>query len=138
MTPKQTARQQIDRQLKQAGCAVQDRAWISTSAGLGVAVRESPLATGFDDDMRYAAGRAIGVIEAKPKGHTLTGVETPSGKYLDGLPPGLPHHRRPVPFAYESAGDITRFTNTLAPHASSRTAFTFHRPPAQDQCTVER
>ncbi len=35
-----------------------------------------------------ADAKAIGVVEAKPKGHTLTGVETQSGKYLDGHPAG--------------------------------------------------
>jgi len=30
------------------------------------------------------------VIEAKKEGVTLTGVETQSGKYVDGLPDGLP------------------------------------------------
>ena len=63
---------------------------MNISAGLGVAVREFPLTTGDADYMLYADGKAIGVVEAKPEGHTLTGVETQSGKYLDGLPPGLP------------------------------------------------
>jgi type I restriction enzyme R subunit len=78
--------------------------------------------------MLYADAKAIGVIEAKPKGHTLSGVETQSGKYLDGLPKGLPNHRLPLPFAYESTGEVTQFTNTLEPECSSRLVFTFHRP----------
>ena len=101
---------------------------MNISAGLGVAVREFPLTTGDADYMLYADARAIGVVEAKPKGHTLTGVETQSGKYLDGLPSGLPHHRLPLPFAYESAGEVTQFTNTLEADARSRTVFTVHRP----------
>jgi type I restriction enzyme R subunit len=128
MTPEQKARQQIDRQLEQAGWLVQDMAQINISAGSGVAVREFPLTTGAADYLLYADGKAIGVVEAKPKGHTLTGVETQSGKYLDGLPPGLPSHRLPLPFAYESTGEITQFTNTLEAEARSRTVFTFHRP----------
>jgi type I restriction enzyme, R subunit len=40
----------------------------------------------------------------------------------------LPSHRLPLPFAYESTGDVTQFTNTLEAHACSRTVFTFHRP----------
>ena len=35
-------------------------------------------------------------MEAKPKGHTLTGVETQSGKYLDGLPKFNPALARPA------------------------------------------
>ncbi len=95
MTPEQKARQQIDRQLEQAGWIVQDYR-MNITAGLGVAVREFPLTTGHADYMLYADAMAIGVVEAKPKGHTLTGVETQSGKYLDGLPAGLPHHRLPL------------------------------------------
>ncbi|MCO6457477.1 MAG: DEAD/DEAH box helicase family protein [Pirellulaceae bacterium] len=128
MTPEQQARQQIDRQLEQAGWIVQDYRQMNITAGLGVAVREFPLTTGDADYMLYANAKAIGVVEAKPKGHTLTGVETQSGKYLDGLPAGLPHHRLPLPFAYESTGEVTQFTNTLEADARSRAVFTFHRP----------
>lgn len=128
MTPEQKARQQIDRQLEQAGWSVQDVREMNIFAGLGVAVREFPLTTGHADYMLCADGKAIGVVEAKPKGHTLTGVETQSGKYLDGLPAGLPSHRLPLPFAYESTGEVTQFTNTLEADARSRAVFTFHRP----------
>jgi type I restriction enzyme R subunit len=128
MTPEQKARQQIDRQLEQAGWNVQDYRQMNISAGLGVAVREFPLTSGFADYMLYADAKAIGVVEAKPKGHTLTGVETQSGKYLDGLPAVLPNHRLPLPFAYESTGDATQFTSTLEPDARSRGVFAFHQP----------
>ncbi|MFO1043278.1 MAG: DEAD/DEAH box helicase family protein [Planctomycetaceae bacterium] len=128
MTPEQKSRQQIDRQLEQAGWIVQDYRQMNISAGLGVAVREFPLNTGHADYMLYADAKAIGVVEAKPKGHTLTGVETQSGKYLDGLPKTLPNYRLPLPFAYESTGEVTQFTNTLEPDARSRAVFTFHRP----------
>ena len=57
---------------------------MNISAGLGVAVREFPLKSGHADYLLYADAKAIGVIEAKPEGHTLTGVETQSGKYTDG------------------------------------------------------
>ncbi len=128
MTPEQRARQHIDHQLEQAGWNVQDYRQMNISAGLGVAVREFPLKTGFADYMLYADSKAIGVVEAKPKGHTLTGVETQSGKYLEGLPDLFPNHRLPLPFAYESTGEVTQFTNALEPDARSRTVFTFHRP----------
>ena len=128
MTPEQKARQQIDRQLEQAGWIVQDYRQMNISAGLGVAVREFPLTTGDADYILYADAKAIGVVEAKPKGHTLTGVETQSGKYLDGLPKTLPNYRLPLPFAYESTGEVTQFTSTLEPDARSRAVFTFHRP----------
>jgi type I restriction enzyme R subunit len=128
MTPEQKSRQEIDRQLEQCGWVVQSFRDMNISAGLGVAVREFPLTSGKADYMLYANCKALGVIEAKPEGHTLTGVETQSGKYLDGLPNGLPNFRLPLPFAYESTGTVTQFTNALDPDARSREVFTFHRP----------
>lgn len=128
MTPEQIARQEIDRQLERCGWIVQDYRDMNISAGLGVAVREFPLKSGFADYLLYANCKALGVVEAKPEGHTLTGVETQSGKYLDGLPNGLPNYHLPLPFAYESTGTVTQFTNALEPDARSREVFTFHRP----------
>ena len=101
---------------------------MNLSAALGVAVREFPLKTGFADYLLYADGRAVGIVEAKPEGHTLTGVEVQSAKYAEGLPAELPHYRLPLPFAYESTGTVTRFTNGLNPDPRSREVFTFHRP----------
>jgi type I restriction enzyme R subunit len=88
MTPEQKSRQEIDRQLEQCGWVVHNFRDMNISAGLGVAVREFPLKSGHADYLLYADGKALGVIEAKPEGHNLTGVETQSGKYLDGLPGG--------------------------------------------------
>jgi type I restriction enzyme R subunit len=128
MTPEQKARQKIDQQLDQCGWVVQDYRQMDISAGRGVAVREFPLSTGEADYLLYADAKAIGVIEAKPEDHTLTGVELQSAKYTTGLPKGLPHYHLPLPFAYESTGVETRFTNGLDPDARSREVFTFHRP----------
>ena len=128
MTPEQQARQNIDRQLAACGWQVQNHAEINLSAGAGIAVREFPLNSGFADYLLYVDAKAIGVIEAKPKGHTLTGVELQSAKYTSGLPASLPHYLRPLPFAYEATGEVTRFTSSLDPHPRSREVFTFHRP----------
>lgn len=128
MTPEQKARQRIDRQLEQAGWIVQSMNEMNISAGLGVAIREFPLKSGFADYLLYADGKAIGIVEAKAEGHTLTGVEIQSSKYTDGLPKNLPHYHLPLPFAYESTGTVTQFTNALEPDARSRSVFTFHRP----------
>jgi type I restriction enzyme R subunit len=128
MTPEQTARQEIDRQLVQTGWMVQDYAQMNISAEFGIAIREFPLKTGFADYMLYVDGKAIGVVEAKPAGHFLVGVEGQSLKYLNGLPPNVPHYRLPLPFSYESNGIETRFTNHLEVDPRSRTLFTFHRP----------
>lgn len=59
---------------------------------------------------------------------TLTGVEIQSTKYVKGLPENLPAWHRPLPFAYESTGEETQFTNGLDPDPRSRNVFSFHRP----------
>ena len=71
---------------------------------------------------------AVGVVEAKPEGHTLTGVELQSEKYSTGLPEFLSAPHRPLPFLYESTGVETQFTNLLDPDPRSRPVFSFHTP----------
>ena len=105
-------------------------------AGLGVAIREFPLKwkegaeikSGPADYLLYADRWAVGVIEAKPAGHTLEGVVVQSKRYTEGLDERVPARYRPLPFAYESTGEVTQFTNGLDPHPRSREVFTFHRP----------
>ena len=130
MPPEQQARVQIDNLLEKAGWAVQDRHAVSLYAGRGVAVREFGLKPGHGtvDYLLYIDQKAVGVVEAKPVGHTLTGVETQSGKYSDGLPDNLPAYRKPLPFLYETTGAETRFTNLIDPEPRSRGVFAFHTP----------
>ncbi len=129
-TPEQLARANIDWLLCQAGWAVQDLAALNVHAARGVAVREFPLRPGHGtaDYLLYVDSRVAGVVEAKPEGHTLTGVESQSGKYGVGLPDNLPTYIRPLPFLYESTGMETRFTNGLDPQPRSRNVFSFHTP----------
>jgi type I restriction enzyme R subunit len=126
--PEQKARAEIDRQLAACGWLAQDHKAMNLAAGPGIAVREFPLETGPVDYLLYAGSKVIGVIEAKPEGHALKGVEIQSRKYVVGVPAHLPAWRRPPPFAYESTGAVTQFTNGLEPDARSREVFTFHRP----------
>jgi len=128
--PEEQARQRIDATLRAAGWLVQRRDQVNLYAGRGIAVQEFPLASGygFADYLLYVDGKAAGVIEAKKEGSTLTGVEVQSAKYSEGLPGGLPAHRRPLPFLYESSGVETRFTNGLDPDPRSRPIFAVHRP----------
>ncbi len=127
--PELEARKEIDRQLEAAGWAVQDYKDIHLGArSHGIAVREYPLATGHVDYLLYADGRVIATVEAKPAGYPLTSVEPQSGKYVRGLPADIPAWRNPIPFAYETTGVETRFTNGLDPEPRSRRVFTFHRP----------
>ena len=132
MSPEQKARTHIDALLEQAGWLVQDAHSVNLSAGRGVAVREFGLEPGHGtaDYLLYVDQKAAGVIEAKPAGYTLTGVETQSGKYSDGLPDALPAHRNPLPFLYETTRSETRFTNLQDPEPRSRNVFAFHTPDA--------
>lgn len=129
-TPEAHAREKIDRLLADCGWEVQDAPRMNLFASEGVAVREFPMRPGQGEAgyLLYAGGKALGVVEAKPEGWTLLGEETQSGRYLDGLPEGIPAYRRPLPFAYESTGTETRFTSALEPDARSREVFAFHRP----------
>ena len=130
MTPEEQARVNIDRQLEQAGWSVQDTDSLNLYAGTGVAAREFPMKPGHGraDYLLYVNRRAVGVVEAKPEGSTLTGVEAQSEKYGAGLPNSLPAFQRPLPFLYESTGVETRFTNGLDPDPRSRPVFAFHKP----------
>ena len=95
-----------------------------------MAVREFSLkpSHGEADYLLYVDGQAAGVIEAKKEGATLSGVEIQSAKYTNGLPDGLPCWHNPLPFAYESTGTETHFTNGLDPEPRARPVFAFHRP----------
>lgn len=130
MTPEQKAREKIDALLSQTGWKIQDVKEANIYAGRGVAIREFPLKAGHGlaDYLLYVDGRAVGVIEAKKAGTTLTGVEIQSDKYLKGLPDSIPAWIRPLPFCYQSTGEITRFTNNLDPEPRSRQVFAFHQP----------
>ncbi|GAB4270452.1 MAG: hypothetical protein Kow0080_14910 [Candidatus Promineifilaceae bacterium] len=73
-TPEALARQNIDRQLAACGWIVQDRSEMNLWAERGVAVREFPLQTGFADYLLFVDRQAVGVIEAKKEGVTLSAV----------------------------------------------------------------
>lgn len=126
--PEQLARERIDHLLEAAGWQVQDFARLSLGASLGVAIREFPLLTGSADYLLVADRKALGAVEAKPEGTTLSGVEPQSAKYSEGLPKIPEAWRRPLPFLYESTGVETFFTNGLDPAPRSRRVFSFHRP----------
>ena len=124
------ARKIIDRLLEAAGWLIFDNDKANIYAARGVAIREFPLKPGygFADYLLYIDGKAAGVIEAKKAGTTLRGVEIQSKKYKEGLPQALPSWAHPLPFAYESTGIETHFTNGLDPKPRARDVFAFHRP----------
>ncbi len=84
------------------------------------------------DYLLYVAQRVVGVIEAKPEGTPLSGVEWQSAMYADGLPPAvrlkaLTHDGR-LPFVFEASGSETHFTNGFDPQPRARRIFAFPQP----------
>ena len=122
LPPEQRARRQIDAALAEAGWVVQDREALNLAAGLGVAVREFRMAPGhgFADYLLFVDRQAAGVVEAKPAGYTLSGVELQADRYAAGLPPGLDPPVTPLPFQYVGTGVETRFINGLDPDPKTR------------------
>src|SRR5205809_1420808 len=84
-SPEELARETIDALLEQCGWILQNRSTINLSAGRGIAIREGLLKGGEADYLLFVDGKAIGTVEAKPEGFTLTGVEEQSDKYGKGL-----------------------------------------------------
>ena len=103
-TPEAKARIEIDAQLEACGWAVQDYRTAAVAAAVGVAVREVPTEAGPADYVLFVDRQAVGVIEAKPAGTTLTGVEPQTRKYQLSYPMGLPAFQvqGALPFGYES------------------------------------
>jgi type I restriction enzyme, R subunit len=132
LAPEQRARIEIDAQLVACGWAVQDYKHAAIAAAQGVAVREVPTEAGPADYVLFVDRQAVGVIEAKKVGTTLTGVEWQTHKYQTNFPDELPAFLvdGALPFGYESTGTETRFTCGLDPDPTSRRVFTFHRPEA--------
>jgi len=91
MKPEERARQRIDQLLTAASWVVQDLRELNLGVAQGVAVREFPLKSGTADYVLFVDRQAVGVVEAKPEGTTLSGVADQSEKYLAGFPQNLPH-----------------------------------------------
>lgn len=86
ISAEQQARVLIDSQLAAAGWVVQDGKTMNLFAGDGIAIREVVMAPGHGrvDYLLYVEKRVVGVIEAKPLGTTLSGVEWQSAMYAAG------------------------------------------------------
>ena len=137
------ARAIIDQRLQEAGWLVQDYGAMDVRAGVGVAVWEFPLnihefslltgqRKGFADYLLVVHGEALGVLEAKREGVTLSSVGEQSALYQGGLPTGSgrgPRFLRTLlPFSYEATNNEIQFKNGLEPNAKSREVQFFHRP----------
>lgn len=138
MKPEEKAREKIDDLFRKAGWVVQDYKELNLSQSLGVAVGNFPLKTGFADYLLFVDRSAVGVIEAKPEGTTLSGVSEQTEKYLLGIPESIPHVMDPLPFAYESTGAETFFRDLRDPDSRSRRVFAFHKPEALSEWLRQR
>lgn len=126
--PEAIAREKIDALLEAAGWVIQDVSEADLGASLGVAVREFQLPSGPCDYLLFVEGKAAGVIEAKPEGHTLSGVADQSKRYMELLPDYLAGWGPQLRFDYESTGIETLFRDMADPDPRSRHVFAFHKP----------
>ncbi len=127
--PEQRARDIIDKQLIACGWVIQDKNKLNLNAGFGIVVRYYLTQGGKETDyVMFVDKKPVGVIEAKreEEGVRLTVHETQSEEYATSKLKYL--NNDPLPFVYESTGDITRFTDFRDPKPRSRPVFTFHRP----------
>lgn len=97
----------------------------------GVAVREVVMKAGHGraDYLLYVEQSVVGVIEAKPAGTPLSGVEWQSAMYAEGLPAdvklaALTKDGR-LPFVFEASGTETHLTNGYDPEPRARRIFNF-------------
>jgi len=86
-SPEELAREKIDPLLKHCGWLLQNR---STIKLVGIArsssARSAPQRVVTKSTICFlSTAKAIGTVEAKPEGYTLTGVEEQSGKYGKNL-----------------------------------------------------
>lgn len=134
LAAEQRARVLIDRQLADAGWSVQDKKLLNLIAHQGVACREVVMKAGHGrvDYLLYVDRKVVGVIEAKPEGTTLSGVEWQSAVYANGLPAEAELKSITVdgrlPFVFEASGSETHFTNGYDPHPRARRIFNFPTP----------
>jgi len=126
--PEQLARDRIDDQLTASGWILQDKKSINLAAGIGVAIREYQTDAGPADYILFVNRKPVGLIEAKreEEGVRLTTVEEQSTEYASAKLKYIAND--PLPFVYESTGEVTRFTDYRDPKPRSRPVFTFHRP----------
>ena len=128
MKPEEKARQNIDSMLEASGWQIQNYKERNTDAAFGVAVREYPLKYDQSADyLLFISGVAVGVIEAKKEGTTLSGALQQAQRYRGSLPDDLPNRTRFF-YSYASTGVETYFRDFRDPDSRSRQVFAFHTP----------
>ena len=126
--PEQAARDNIDKQLRAAGWAVQDKDKIEWNESIAIAIRGYQTDIGPTDHVLFVEGKPVGIIEAKKEqeGCKLISHETQAENYATSKLKHIKNEQ--LPFVYESTGILTRFTDFRDPKPRSRPVFTFHRP----------
>jgi type I restriction enzyme, R subunit len=127
MSPEEKARLKIDKKLQLAGWVIQDYKSINLGVSVGVVVREYPTNSGPADYIIFVNRKAVGVIEAKPDNTILTFVENQTERYATSQLKWQVNNQ-PLPFLFESTGQITRFTDGRDPAPRSREIFHFFKP----------
>jgi type I restriction enzyme, R subunit len=127
-SPEELARDKIDKQLLSCGWIIQNKSEINLNVATGVAVREYLTDVGPADYVLFVDKKPVGIIEAKKEdeGFRLTTHEEQSREYAESKLKYL--NNAPLPFVYESTGEITHFTDYRDPKPRARTTFTFHNP----------
>jgi type I restriction enzyme R subunit len=129
MGPEAEAREEIDQMLESAGWEVQDYGDHNLGANNGeVVLREFQIGMDAADYVLFLDRQAVGVIEAKPKGNTLTGVEEQSRRYAESFPEDLHPVELPLPFVYESTSVETYFRDFRDEESRLRELYWFHKP----------
>ncbi|CAN5425369.1 type I restriction-modification enzyme R subunit C-terminal domain-containing protein [soil metagenome] len=129
MTPEAKAREAIDHKLAQAGWLVQDLKQLNLGAAPGVAVREYPTDSGPADYVLFVNRIAVGVIEAKrdEEGANITAHEAQTERYASATLKWR-KDKSPLPFLFESTGQLIRFTDGRDPAPRAREIFHFFKP----------
>ncbi|WP_292388015.1 DEAD/DEAH box helicase family protein [Methanosarcina sp. UBA5] len=136
--PEQKARNDIDRKLNGSGWIVQEKSRIDWSASRGIAIKEYLTDVGPADYVLFVDKKPFGIIEAKKdeEGHRLTVVEEQSSGYATSKLKYL--NNDPLPFVYESTGELTRFTDFRDPKPRSRPIFSFYSPGTFEEYLKKR
>ena len=114
--------------LDKAGWKIQNYKVANPHSSKGVAVEYFQIGKDQADYILFVNRQAVGVIEAKKPGETLTGKEKQTGRYSEDFPEEFDSIELPLPFLYESNGHEHRFTNLWDPKPRSREVFAFHKP----------
>ncbi|MBC9911685.1 DEAD/DEAH box helicase family protein [Chitinophaga varians] len=112
----------------ESGWIIQDKSRINLSEGIGVAIREYQTDVGPADYVLFVNKKPVGIVEAKraEEGVHMSIHEEQSEGYARAK---LKYCQNdPLPFVYESTGDITKFTDYRDKKPRSREVFSFHRP----------